>query len=147
MTRISGHSKLIYILIALPYFRAQKHTSYLNISLMVICVLRNGWFSFTHTQFSSHPYSTHAALSGYPRSLYSRVTRSYICYTIYTLHIAIYDCPNFIALPLLSALLLAATCCAGRLVVHWTLCGYPISNIGYPMSCWPRLHAPTYLAF
>ena len=82
-TRISRLSKLIAILIALPYFRAQKHTSYLNISLMVTCVLRNGWFSFTHTQFSSHPYSTHAVLSGYPCSLYSRVTRCYICYIHY----------------------------------------------------------------
>ena len=80
MTRISGHSKLIYILIALPCLRAQKHTSRLNISLMVICVLRNGWFSFVHTQFSTHHYSTHAVLSGYPCSLYSHITILYICY-------------------------------------------------------------------
>ena len=83
MTWISGYSKLIATLITLPRLRAQKHTSYLNISLMVTCVLRNGWFSFTHTQFSSHPYSTHAVLSGYPCSLYSRVTRCYICYIHY----------------------------------------------------------------
>ena len=83
MSRISGFSKLIAILIALPYFRAQKQTSYLNISVMVLCVLRNGWFSFSHTQFSSHHYSTHAVLSGYPRSLYSRITRYYICYIYY----------------------------------------------------------------
>ena len=80
MTRISRLSKLIAILIALPYFRAQKHTSYLNISMMVTCVLRNGWFSFAHTQSSSHHYSTHAALPGYPYSLYSHITMLYIYY-------------------------------------------------------------------
>ena len=80
MTRISRLSKLIAILIASPYSRAQKHTSYLNISLMVTCVLRNGWFSFAHTQSSSHHYSTHAVLSGYPCSLYSHITILYICY-------------------------------------------------------------------
>ena len=83
MSRISGLSKLIATLIELPRLRAQSHASRLNVSLMVTCVLRSGWLSFTHTQLSSHPYSAHAALSGYPRSLYSRITRYYICYIYY----------------------------------------------------------------
>ena len=100
MNQISGFSKLIAILIALPHFRAQNHTSYLNISVMVSCVLRNGWFSFSHTQFSSHHYSAHVVLSGYPRSHYSRVTRSHIRYIHYIkLYIWL---PKFYRTPLLE---------------------------------------------
>ena len=60
MSQISGFSKLLAILIAPPYFKAQKPITYLNISVMVFCVMRNGWFSFSHTQFSSHLRCAHA---------------------------------------------------------------------------------------
>ena len=79
-SQVSGLSKLIAILIASPRFRTQKRTPRLNISVMVLSVLRNGWFSFSHTQFNSHHYSIHAVLSGYPCSLYSHITILYICY-------------------------------------------------------------------
>ena len=83
MTVMSCDTKLNALLIASSYFMAQKPITCLNISVMILCVLRIGWFSFSHTQLSSHHHSAHAVLSGYPRSLYSRITRSYICYIYY----------------------------------------------------------------
>ena len=80
MSQVSGLSKLIAILIALPHLRAQKQTSHLNISAMLLCVLRNDWLSFANTQFSPLPHSAHVVFSGYFCSPYSRITRSYICY-------------------------------------------------------------------
>ena len=97
MIRISGFSKLIAILIASPYFEAQKPITYLNISVMVFCVLRNGWFSFTHTQFSSHLWGTHAVLDTLTRS--SLFTHTYIY--VYIHHKLIYVCPKFYRTPLL----------------------------------------------
>ena len=78
MSQVSGLSKLIAILIALPHLRSQKQTSHLNISAMLLCVLRNDWLSFANTQFSPLPHSAHVVFSGYFCSPYSRITRSYM---------------------------------------------------------------------
>ena len=79
MSQVSGLSKLIAILIASPHFKAQKPITCLNISVMAFCVRRNGWFSFSHTQFSSHLRGAHAMSSGYSYSLITLHSRLYIC--------------------------------------------------------------------
>ena len=96
MTQVSGLSKLIAILIALPYFMAQKPITYLNISVMVYCVMRNGWLSFAQTQFRSQSCGTHAVSSGY--LLLSHRTSHSLIYMLYISHKIIYVSPNFIAL-------------------------------------------------
>ena len=104
------NSYIILLLIASPYFRAQKPITYLNISVMVFCVKRNGWFSFSHTQFSSHHYGTpHAASSGIRiLSLAHRSSLSLLyMYIIFSIKLYI-ACPNFIAS--------AAGCCCWLLL-------------------------------
>ena len=51
-SQVSGLSKLIATLIALPHFRAQKPITRLSASAMAFCVMRDGWLSFALTQFS-----------------------------------------------------------------------------------------------
>ena len=94
MSQVTGFSKLIAMLITLPCFRAQKPITRLNILVMVLCVKRSGWFSFSHTQLSSHDCGTHAVSSGYFCSLTVLRSRLYIC-IVHPLHKIMYVCPNF----------------------------------------------------
>ena len=75
---------------------AQKRVTYLNISVMMSCVMRNGWLSFAHTYFSSQHCGTHAVSSGYfsltPCATHTQHT---ICY-IYLIKLYTFIClPKF----------------------------------------------------
>ena len=93
MIQISGFSKLIATLIAPPYFKAQKPITYLNISVMVFCVRRNGWFSVYHTHNSVHIFEVHMPCPSDTLTRSSLFTLTYIY--VYATHKIIYVCPKF----------------------------------------------------
>ena len=106
MTVMSCDTKLYALLIASSYFMAQKPITCLNISVMILCVLRIGWFSFSHTQLSSLHYSTHAV----PSVFLTRSRRPYICCYLNVI-IYIYILP---LLPLPPGLALSLSSCSTR---------------------------------
>ena len=143
MSQVSGVSILNAILIASPYFRAQKWTPYLNISVMVICVLRNGWLSFTRTTFISIDLQYTCCARQTPFALLFYLA-SFIYVSLIVIYLVIYAHCNYIYFltfyrtilrvyrHLLSNCLYSVPTAACILLLHFYILGIPYIYICSP---------------